>query len=79
MARRLRTTSELGRYRALEKASKLILTHSGGKFHLNTKRRVIWAGEPVDYLACESLQSHITKLYRDAAYGAARHTAAAVR
>jgi site-specific recombinase XerD len=27
---------------------------------------VNWAGEPVDYLACDSLQSHVTKLYRDA-------------
>ena len=25
-----------------------------------------WAGKPVDYLACDSLQSHVTKLYRDA-------------
>jgi site-specific recombinase XerD len=27
---------------------------------------VSWAGERVDYLACDSLQSHITKLYRNA-------------
>jgi integrase/recombinase XerD len=27
---------------------------------------VSWAGEPVEYLACDSLQSHVTKLYRDA-------------
>jgi site-specific recombinase XerD len=27
---------------------------------------VSFAGECVDYLACDSLQSHITKLYRDA-------------
>ncbi len=65
-ARGLRTTGEPGRYRGLEPASKLILTHKGYKFHLNTKRRVSWAGEPVEYLACDSLQSHITKLYRDA-------------
>jgi len=66
-ARRLRTTSDPGRYRGLEPSSKLILTHKGYKFHLNTKRRSTWAGEPVDYLACDSLQSHVTKLYRDAA------------
>ncbi|MDK6080363.1 tyrosine-type recombinase/integrase [Massilia varians] len=65
-ARGLRTTGEPGRYRGLEPASKLILTHKGYKFHLNTKRRVSWAGEPVEYLACDSLQSHVTKLYRDA-------------
>jgi site-specific recombinase XerD len=66
IARRLRTTSDSGRYRGLEPSSKLILTHKGYKFHLNTKRRVSWAGEPVEYLACDSLQSHVTKLYRDA-------------
>jgi site-specific recombinase XerD len=27
---------------------------------------VSWTGEAIDYLACDSLQSHITKLYRDA-------------
>jgi hypothetical protein len=52
--------------RGLEPAIKLILTHKGYKFDLNTKRRASWAGEPVDYLACDSLQSHVTKLCRDA-------------
>jgi integrase/recombinase XerD len=64
--RRLRTTVDPGRCRGLEPSSKLILTHKGYKFHLNTKRRVSWAGEPVEYCACDSLQSHVTKLYRDA-------------
>lgn len=27
--------------------------HKGYKFHLNTKRRISSAGEPVDYLACD--------------------------
>ncbi|WP_082439917.1 site-specific integrase [Massilia sp. WG5] len=66
VTRRLRTTGDLGRYRGLEPTSMLILTHKGYKFHLNTKRRVNFVGERVDYLACDSLQSHITKLYRDA-------------
>jgi site-specific recombinase XerD len=66
VARRLRTTGDQARYRGLEPTSKLILTHKGYKFHLNTKRRVSWAGEHVDYLACDSLQAHVTKLYRDA-------------
>lgn len=65
-ARCLRMTGDPARYRGLEPSSKLILTHKGYKFHLNTKRRVSWAGERVDYLACDSLQSHVTKLYRDA-------------
>lgn len=66
IARRLRTTDDPRCYRGLEPSSKLILTHKGYKFHLNTKRRVSWAGKPVEYLACDSLQSHVTKLYRDA-------------
>jgi integrase/recombinase XerD len=66
IVRRLRTTGDFGFYRGLEPASKLILTHKGYKFHLNTKRRLSWAGEHVDYLACDSLQSHAAKLCRDA-------------
>jgi site-specific recombinase XerD len=64
--RRLRLSNEPSRYRGLRPDSKLILTHKGFKFHLNTKRRVSFAGERVDYLACDSLQSHVSKLYRDA-------------
>lgn len=66
IARRLRMGGDPDRYRGLEPSSKLILTHKGYKFHLNAKRRESWAGEPVEYLACDSLQSHVTKLYRDA-------------
>nr|WP_251031871.1 tyrosine-type recombinase/integrase [Paraburkholderia strydomiana] len=33
---------------------------------MNTKRRINEAGEQVDYSACDRLQSHVTKLYRDA-------------
>jgi site-specific recombinase XerD len=42
------------------------LTHKGYKFQLNTKRRMSFAGACVKYLACDSLQAHVTKLYRDA-------------
>lgn len=54
------------RYRGLSPSTALILTHKGSKFFLNTKRRINYAGEQIDYLACDSLQAHITKLYRDA-------------
>jgi integrase/recombinase XerD len=54
------------RYRGLSPATALILTHKGSKYYLNTKRRKNFAGERVDYRACDSLQSRITKLYRDA-------------
>lgn len=54
------------RFRGLSPTTKLILTHKGSKFYLNTKRRINSSGEQVDYLACDSLQAHVTKLYKDA-------------
>jgi site-specific recombinase XerD len=54
------------RYRGLSPQTCLILTHKGSKFYMNTKRRINFDGEQVDYLACDSLQAHITKLYKDA-------------
>lgn len=54
------------RYRTLRPDSPLILTFKGQRFYLNTKRRINVDGERIDYLACDSLQSHVTKLYRDA-------------
>lgn len=66
IAGRLRVSDDPARYRGLRHDSKLILTHKGYKFHLNTKRRVSFAGEQVDYRACDSLQAHVTKLYKDA-------------
>jgi site-specific recombinase XerD len=50
----------------LDPDSKLILTLKGQRFYLNTKRRISTAGEQVGYPACNSLQAHVTKLYRDA-------------
>lgn len=79
VARGLRTTDEPGRYRGLEPSSKLVLTHKGYKFHLNTKRRMSWAGHQVDYLVCDSRQAHVTKLYRGAASGADHRIAAGAR
>ncbi len=54
------------RFRGLTPDSKLILTLKGQKFYLNTKRRRNEAGEQIDYLACDSLQAHVTRLYKDA-------------
>jgi integrase/recombinase XerD len=54
------------RYRGLSPATALILTHKGSKFYLNTKRRKNFAGERVDYRACDSLQARITKVYKKA-------------
>src|SRR5450830_1730001 len=54
------------RYRGFYPETSLILTHKGSKFFMNTKRRVNFDAEVVDYRACDSLQAHVTKLYRDA-------------
>jgi integrase/recombinase XerD len=54
------------RYRGLRQDSKLILTFKGYKYSMNCKRRINQAGEQVDYAACDALQAHVTKLYRDA-------------
>jgi site-specific recombinase XerD len=54
------------RFRGLSPTTALILTFKGSRFYLNTKRRINEAGEQVDYMACDSLQAHITKLYADA-------------
>ena len=76
IARRFRTTDDPGRYRGLVPSGKLILTHKGYKFHLNTKRCVSWAGEPVSYLACDSLQSTSRNYIWTQAYGAVHLIAA---
>ncbi|WP_322049776.1 tyrosine-type recombinase/integrase [Paraburkholderia bannensis] len=42
---------------------------------MSTKRRINEAGEQIDYFACDSLQVHVTKLYRDAGIrGASSHS-----
>lgn len=77
IARRWRMGDDPMRYRGLRADSALILTLKGYRFQLNTKRRVNFAGEPVDYAACDSLQSHVTKLYRDAGIrGGSSHSGA---
>lgn len=54
------------RYRGLRPDSTLVLTFKGYRYSMNTKRRINEAGEQVDYSACDALQAHVTKLYRDA-------------
>ncbi|WP_431825693.1 tyrosine-type recombinase/integrase [Burkholderia sp. F1] len=46
--------------------TRLILTQKGGPFELSVKRHVNFAGDPVEYLAADSLQSYVTSLYRAA-------------
>ncbi|WP_413183374.1 tyrosine-type recombinase/integrase [Paraburkholderia sacchari] len=66
IARGMGTELSPERYRGLSPSSCLILAGKGRKFAMSTKRRINEAGEPVDYSACDSLQSHVTKLYKDA-------------
>jgi integrase/recombinase XerD len=54
------------RFRGLCPETALILTHKGFGFELTTKRRLMVSGEIEDYLACDSLQAHVTSLYRAA-------------
>ena len=56
-------------WRGLMPETTLILTHKGGPYELSVKRRINEAGEHVDYLAADSLQSYVTGLYRAAGLG----------
>ncbi|SDG77348.1 MULTISPECIES: site-specific integrase [unclassified Duganella] len=64
--RRLRMSEDPKRYRGLRPDSALVLTFKGYRYSMNTKRRINQAGQQVDYAACDALQAHVTKLYRDA-------------
>jgi integrase/recombinase XerD len=43
-----------------------VLTFKGYRYSMNTMRPINAAGEQVDYKACDVLQAHVKKLYRDA-------------
>ena len=75
IARRLRTTGDPSRYRGLEPTSKLILTHKGYKFHLNTKRRAARASQSITWraIACKHTSRSFTGT---PAYGVGLRTAA---
>lgn len=53
-------------YRGLMPETRLILTWKGGPYELNIKRTTNAAGEVVEYLAADSLQTYIKGLYRAA-------------
>ncbi|MEM5433471.1 Integrase family protein [Cupriavidus taiwanensis] len=63
------TAMERRMYRGLMPQTCLTLTHKGGPYELSIKRRTNEAGEKVDYLAADSLQSYVTGLYRRAGLG----------
>ncbi|HWW70190.1 MAG TPA: site-specific integrase [Duganella sp.] len=64
--RRWRMSGDPKKYRGLRPDSKLILTFKGYKYSMNCKRRINSDGEQVGYVACDALQAHVTKLYKDA-------------
>ena len=51
------------RYRGLSPGTPLILTFKGTGFELQAKRRTLVGGQVENYLACDSLQAHVTGLY----------------
>jgi integrase/recombinase XerD len=57
-------------FRGLMPETPLIVTQKGGAFELSVKRRLNLDGEPVEYLAADSLQSYVTGLYRAAGLAA---------
>lgn len=66
IGRGLGTELAVERYRGLSPQTTLILKQNGASFSQNTKRRVNYSGERVDYKAADSLQGHVTRLYKDA-------------
>ncbi len=62
----LATEFDRKRYRGLCPETALILTHKGSGFELTAKRRKMADGSLEDYLACDSLQAHVTGLYKAA-------------
>ena len=64
--REIGTDMDSGQYRGLLPHQPLIFSGRGTGMSQNTKRRVLETGEHRDYKACDSLQSHMTRLYRRA-------------
>lgn len=58
-----------GRFRGISPDTALVLTHKGSAFELTRKKRVGADGAEQEYVACDSLQAHVSKLYRDAGLG----------
>lgn len=57
------------KFRGLSPDTALVLTHKGSAFELTRKKRIAAGGEEQEYVACDSLQAHVSKLYRDAGLG----------
>lgn len=62
------------RYRGLLPNLPLIYSSRGAALSQNTKRRTLETGEVREYKACDSLQSHITTLYKRAGIKGSSHS-----
>lgn len=62
------------RYRGLLPHQPLIYSGRGAALSQNTKRRTLETGEQRDYRACDSLQAHITILYKRAGIKGSSHS-----
>jgi site-specific recombinase XerD len=62
------------RYRKLLPNQPLIYSARGAGLSQNTKRRTLDNGERRDYKACDSLQSHVTTLYKRAGIKGSSHS-----
>ena len=61
-------------HRGLLPHQPLIYSSRGTGLSQNTKRRVLDTGEYRDYKACDSLQSHLTRLYKKAGINGSSHS-----
>lgn len=63
-----------GQYRGLLPHQPMIYSSRGSGMSQNTKRRTLESGEQQDYKACDSLQSHLTRLYKKAGIKGSSHS-----
>jgi integrase len=68
------TDLDAAKYRGLLPHQPLIYSGRGAALSQNTKRTTLETGERRDYKACDSLQSHITRLYKRAGINGSSHS-----
>lgn len=74
LAHGIGTELDATRYRGLLPHQPLIYSDRGAALSQNTKRRTLETGEQRDYRACDSLQAHITILYKRAGIKGSSHS-----
>lgn len=74
LAHGIGTELDAARYRGLLPHQPLIYSGRGAALSQNTKRRTLETGELRNYRACDSLQAHITILYKRAGIKGSSHS-----